>query len=399
MRKIILVAYDLNPNLGSECSTAYQILTILSKHYSVKVYTNEKHKHDIIKKDYSNTNFVFINCNDSLSRFFLKTALFNYANYIFVRKIKPLIKESIKNDNYDLIHCITPQGVHSYNDLYKIGIPVIVGPVGGGLKIPKGFKKAFRHNTMEYMIRNIFYSYLQFNSNWKKYFMKAKKILISTNYLKELLPRECHKNTIEFFDVIVDPDKIEAKRRKHSQKTIITYVGRMVSQKGPEILIDSIIPILKKYKNVYFNMIGDGFLLPRLKTKAGEHQQINFFGKISREHTIKILQVSDIFCLPTLREPGGVAILEAMAASLPIITTDYGGPANSVTEECGIKIKPKNYDDYVKKLTKALDVLINEREKRIQMGKNGRMRIINEFSPKAVEKKICKIYNEVIRNK
>jgi uncharacterized protein len=72
----------------------------------------------------------------------------------------------------------------------------------------------------------------------------------------------------------------------------------------------------------------------------------------------------------------------------------YGGSKN-----CGIKIEPTNYNDYIINLEKALVSLIKNKKERIRMGKNGRKRIIAEFSLTAVEKKIINVYNEVLAKK
>ena len=107
------------------------------------------------------------------------------------------------------------------------------------------------------------------------------------------------------------------------------------------------------------------------------------------------MQSSDIFCLPTLREPGGGAILEAMACGLPIITTNYGGPKYSVNESCGIKIETINQIQFLKDLESALLKLIKDRELRKTMGQESRKRAVNNFSKKALSSKILQLYSEL----
>jgi glycosyltransferase involved in cell wall biosynthesis len=55
---------------------------------------------------------------------------------------------------------------------------------------------------------------------------------------------------------------------------------------------------------------------------------------------MQILRDSDVFVMPSLRECGGTAILEAMALGKPVVTTDWGGPADYVTPECGLLVSP-----------------------------------------------------------
>jgi glycosyltransferase involved in cell wall biosynthesis len=404
MKKIILVAYDLNPCLGSEAGKANLWLQVISKHYFVEVFTNEKHKQDILKEKYQNVNFNFVRLGSLAYRFLENVKLYNLMNLMFIKKIKPKIKSMISNASngkYELIHCITPAGIHAYNDLYKLGMPIIAGPIGGGLKTPANFEQIFRKQKLLNFARDEYYNLLIKNKRWREYFCNAKKIIIGTAYLKELLPEECHKNTVIIFDTLVDPLKFKVINVKRGRNISICFSGRMEPQKGCELLLKSFIGIAKKYDNVNLDFVGDGSSLSGLKKivrNLNLNKRVRFLGQIPRDKILEVLNQSDIFCLPTLREPGGVAIIEAMACELPVVTTNYGGPAYSVTHDCGIKIEPTNYDDYVKNLEKALAYLIEHKKERIRMGKNGRKRTIAEFSPKIIEKKIVALYREIMSN-
>jgi glycosyltransferase involved in cell wall biosynthesis len=114
---------------------------------------------------------------------------------------------------------------------------------------------------------------------------------------------------------------------------------------------------------------------------------------------LKLYQNSDIFCLPTLREPGGTAILEAMACALPIITSNYGGPKYSVTEDCGTKIEVKDCEQYIRDLADALIKLINDSSLRLKMGLCARQRVEQEFSLIALEKKLIDLYKDFLEER
>jgi len=398
--KIIIIAYDLNPKLGSEAGCADLWVKIISKHYFVEVFTDEVHMTDILEENYENVHFHFIKMSDFMSRVSKKLKILNMEFRIFFNKVKPQIKKRIGEESFHLIHCLTPFGIYSYNDYYKFKLPVIVGPLGGGLRFPPGFRKIFKKNIVRNTARNLYYDFITRRKRWKQYFYGARKIIIGTPYLKVLLPKKCHSKTHIVYDVIVDPYKFNLVKKEDRNEIVITYVGRMITSKGSEILLESFRLICDKYKNLKLFFVGDGPLLPVLKKKAKTwhlDDKVIFFGKIPIEKVYEKLSQSDIFCLPTLREPGGGSILEAMACELPIITTNYGGPAYSVTDKCGIKISPVNYEDYVDKLAQALSHLIDNKEGRVRMGINGRQRIIEEFSPQAAEKKILEIYRDAAR--
>ena len=89
-------------------------------------------------------------------------------------------------------------------------------------------------------------------------------------------------------------------------------------------------------------------------------------------------------------------MLEAMSCELPVITSDYGGPAYIVSEDCGIKINLKNYQNYIENLSDALIYLIRNDDIRLKMGSNARKRVESEFSVRALESKVFSIYQEII---
>jgi glycosyltransferase involved in cell wall biosynthesis len=66
-----------------------------------------------------------------------------------------------------------------------------------------------------------------------------------------------------------------------------------------------------------------------------------------------------------------------------------------VNETCGIKIEPINLEYYISELKKALLSLLTDEKRRQELGKNGRKRVIEEFSPQALEKKIGSLYDSI----
>lgn len=401
MEKLILIAFDLNPILGSECGTAHIWLEQISKHFAVEVFVDSRHKNDIERYNYgSNVNFIYIeNGGIFINLFIKKMKLYNIEYAFFIKKLKPVLQGKILNSTYKLIHCITPAGIHSYNNLFNFKIPVIIGPIGGGLPIAKNFERLFTGSEkIKNFLRNAYYKSLTYNNAWSKYFTRAITIIVGTEYVREIIPKECRSKSIVVFDTAIDISKFSPDLiKQHRNETVVSFIGRLEPVKGADLLIEAL-SLINKNLNFTVNVVGDGTQKNKLIRKTellGLDSIVHFWGKINREEVINVLKKSDIFCLPTLREPGGVSIIEAMACQLPIVTTDYGGPAYSVDSSCGIKIKPNNPDQYVKELALALEYLIINSEVREKMGQRGRLKVIEEFSAEAIEKKIVSIYQAV----
>lgn len=397
MKKIAVVALGVNPSRGSEAGRASMWINILSKYYAMDVYVDEMHKKDIVSKSYENIDFHFIPGLRNWRRFSgkTKTGIIMPAS-IFFRKVKKLLNK--RRDRYSLIHCLTPAGVYAFNTLWKLEIPILVGPLGGGLPTPRGFRHYFGWRNIA---RDVFYKSIPVLPLWKKYFLNADRIIIGTELLLEILPAQVQEKSDIIPDAVVDAEYFKPLKKKQStdQKRIL-FAGGLVPKKGPGLLIEAARRCVQVgVNNFLIEMAGEGQLKPQLNELVKAYAlegQIRILGRLKKKELLERYQNSDIFCLPTLREPGGNVILEAMSCGLPIISSNYGGPAYSVTKDCGILIEVGNYEQYVSDLAEAITYLIKNDDIRKQMGENARRRAVTEFSVDALEKKILKVYGEIL---
>lgn len=395
MKKVVLVAYNLNPNWGSEGGRANKWLESISKYYMVDVYTDVIHRQDILNKNYHNCTFRYIEGISPWRRWSHIIGL-PIGSFVFFKKVQNELKR------YDLrevsiIHCLTPAGVYSYNSIFKIGRPVVIGPLGGGLPTPSGFGPAFRSEKIRTYLREGFYTIIKHIKGWKEYMSNAQIIILGVGMRKEWLPTEVQEKCVNIPDAVVDTEFfVPLVRTNTSEITRILFVGRLISNKGPLLLLEAVKRCMDwGTRNFVVEIAGSGALETEVKRIISEYQvvdNVNLLGKLPRKKLLEKYQGSDIFCLPTLREPGGNAILEAMSCGLPVITTDYGGPAVFINEECGIKISLKNYDTYVHDLAVAMRLLIDNPMLRKQMGNNARYRVKKEFSLAEMEKQAVELY-------
>lgn len=404
MRKIIFVAYSLHPEWGSEAGYANTWLRLISNSYEIEVFTDEINKSAFESLNYTNTRFNYVEGIMPWRTFGKKTGLINIARKIFFRKVKEKIK-NLDLSQYELIHCITPAGIYSHNKLHDLGLPLIAGPLGGGLPTPSGFANAFRGQLIKTFFRDFYYWWmLNISSGLRDYLINARHVLVGMSLPVDRLPNQIKGKCISIPDALVNSSYFLPPLSKQYNETVrILFAGRFVSNKGPLLLLDAVKQCLDRgVKDFVVEFAGFGLLQAHMKSEIDKfnlRQHVKLIGDLSKEELLNKYQTSDIFCLPTLREPGGIAILEAMSCGLPIVTTNYGGPSISVTDECGIKINLDNYQDYVNKLADSLSYLILNPDIREAMGKAGRQRILSEFCLDALNNKIIELYEGVIGEK
>jgi glycogen(starch) synthase len=138
------------------------------------------------------------------------------------------------------------------------------------------------------------------------------------------------------------------RRYARNGEKIVTFVGRLVHEKGVHVLIGAMPKVLEAMPNVNFVIVGEGGMKDYLTKEAwdfGVADHVFFTGFVDEKTLISIYQASDAAVFPSLYEPFGITALEAMAAKTPIVVSDTGGLAEIVeNEKTGIKVYVDNSD-------------------------------------------------------
>lgn len=123
-------------------------------------------------------------------------------------------------------------------------------------------------------------------------------------------------------------DKEEVKAEKIVKEKVITFLGRITFQKGPEYFIEAAHKVLKAYPNVRFVMAGSGDMMNKMvkrvaKLKMGS--KFTFTGFLTGDDVTKMYAQSDVYVMPSVSEPFGISPLEAMRMGVPVIISKQSG--------------------------------------------------------------------------
>ncbi|MGI8586429.1 MAG: glycosyltransferase family 4 protein [Chloroflexia bacterium] len=142
-----------------------------------------------------------------------------------------------------------------------------------------------------------------------------------------------------------DLSAFRASLARPNQK-IVFYVGRLVWEKGLQVLVDAAPQIVAAYPNVRFIIAGGGdfrFELAERARQRGVGDWFFFPGRISDDDRDRLYKVADCAVFPSLYEPFGIVALEAMAAGCPVVAGDTGGLSEVINlHENGIKVNPND---------------------------------------------------------
>jgi len=130
------------------------------------------------------------------------------------------------------------------------------------------------------------------------------------------------------------------------EEKIVLYVGRVVAEKGVEVLVRAVPAVLAQVPRARFVIAGTGPELERLRQlvrRMGIVNKVLLLGFISNEERNRLYKVADCAVFPSLYEPFGIVALEAMAARTPVVVSEVGGLREVVRQaETGITILPNS---------------------------------------------------------
>lgn len=131
---------------------------------------------------------------------------------------------------------------------------------------------------------------------------------------------------------LTDINKLALK--KGINEKIVTFLGRITMQKGPEYFIEAAYQVLKRDKNVRFVMAGSGDMMNAMVRRAaqlGITNHFHFTGFLKGDEVFQMFKMSDVYVMPSISEPFGISPLEAMQSDVPVIISKQSGVSEILT--------------------------------------------------------------------
>ena len=166
----------------------------------------------------------------------------------------------------------------------------------------------------------------------------ASKIITVSNLTRDIVINKYHidpakvetvYNAVEPVNISDDIQVIKAFNEK-----VVTFLGRITLQKGPEYFIEAAYKVLQVMKNVRFVMAGSGDMMERMIRRAALLRitdRFHFTGFLKGSDVFTMLSMSDVYIMPSVSEPFGISPLEAMQSNVPVIISKQSGVAEILT--------------------------------------------------------------------
>ena len=317
-------------------------------------------------------------------------------------RIRNIALQKIQEDSsIDLIFepvPITPKGL---SFMYDMGVPVVIGPLSGGLSFPPAFE------FMDSVVDRLGIKFGRLISDTANKIVPGKinadALIVANEKTVTALPTGYTGKVFQVFESGVDlkvwkPKLKETDTSDGDKPVRFIFSGRFVDWKGGEYLLRAFARVAKETNSI-LDMAGDGELSQSwqaLAKELGIEKQVIFHGWMIREQCAELLKSADVFVMPSLREAGGNSILEAMAIGLPIVATNWCGPTYIVDDNCGFLVDPTSTEGFIEGLATAMIQLAQSPELRASMSQASKEKVkTNNFDWDSKIDRILDIFSEI----
>ncbi len=200
------------------------------------------------------------------------------------------------------------------------------------------------------------------------------------------------------FDSLEQQDLTEFRSRwARKDQRIIFSVGRLVQEKGAQLIVEAAPRVLAELPNCKIIIAGTGWLSDQLQRRVwelGVSDRVDIAGFVSDDDRNRLLKVADVAVFPSLYEPFGIVALEAMAARCPVVVSSVGGLAEVVRHnETGVTVYPDNVESLAWGILYTL-----KRPELAQIRTERAYRVVKtEYSWDRIAARTMQVYDRVIR--
>lgn len=406
--KILLSAYACSPAGGSELGVGWDCACALAERHEVIVITRTVFRFEIeaeLKRTpRRNLSFVYFDLPAFVRQFGFGDPNRPTEVYyvLWQRAIRGVACGVLAKNDIAIVHHVTFVKYWAPSFISSLPVPFVWGPVGGGECAPLAFWKGFSLRGKIYeALRDAARRVQEYNPSVRRTARNAAIALATSPQTAERVNRIGGRNVAIYAAIGMPENEVALLERiKAPDPSTVRFVsiGRLLHWKGFHLGIAAFAKA--SIPNAEYWIIGDGPERKRLRAQAerlGVGGKIKFWGRLSRNETLRRLAQSNILVHPSLHESGGGVCLEAMAAKCPVICLDLGGPAVLVKEGAGILVEAVDPAETERKLAEAMASLGQDPERCSRMGEAGHRHVIECYLWRSKAEYYSRLYERLLR--
>jgi len=345
--KLLISTYACAPHLGSEHAVGWNWTTEAYKlGHTVWALVAPNHQASISRAcaenpEFSNINWVFPKVPGWSLTQGIEPKWERTYNLLWQLIALDVARKLHAKIGFDLVHHLTWGGVRAPTFLGSLGVPLIVGPIGGGETSPRLLRDGMHFKArLAERLRDLSNATISFNPLLRRGLLDASAIFVRTPETKRLLSRAMQRKSIEFTELGLQAPW-PAKPDRPAGPPRLLYAGRLLYWKGVHIAILALANLVRRVPDAQLTIVGSGKERDRLRAVTAQYgldKNVHFIPRLPQQELFALYQNHDLFVFPSFHDSGGTVVLEALSFGLPVVCLDLGGPKQIVTPESGVVV-------------------------------------------------------------
>lgn len=406
---ILITAYAVNPNKGSEDGTGWNIIRTLSQEQKIIAITRRNNREAIERYRAENPgaapetqlDFAYYDLPQWLC--WWKKGSRGALLYHYLWHLGVVLFIMRKGFQFTIAHHLNFHCSWSPTFLWLLGKPVVWGPVGHHPKIPKGYLKHYSRKekikeALKWLAKKLAWKFDPF-LNLAKH--RVKVILGVNSSIAHVMGNAGHK--VNIIPAIATEVPTTIAPLQQDQFNVLS-IGRFIPLKGFDMLVEAFahfyhqLPV-EQQKKTKLTIIGKGpdekLLHELIQSRQLPETVVQIIQWIPKDQLPRYFQAANVFFFPS-HEGAGMVVPEAMSYGLPVLTYDNYGPGESIGNEAGIIIPYTDYDSSTTHFAGQLEQLFHSPQLQQSLGASARQRFLQQYTWEGKVEKIQLIYQQIL---
>lgn len=317
--------------------------------------------------------------------------------------MRPVARRLVRDLSIDVVHQPLSLSPVIPSPLTRLGVPVVMGPLLGGMQPPPAFRD--RDSPLAALIKKSRPAVALAMNLIIRGRVQADALLVTNECARNLLPRQARRGSVTAACIGIElgtwqaPDASQqpAGNQGPGRPARFLFVGRLVPAKGVDLLLESFARAAAQVP-ARLDIAGDGPERARLAAQArrlGCADLVTFHGWLKPAECARQMRACDVFVSASLEESGGIAVLEAMASGRPVIATAWGGHLDTVDHTAGVLVDVSSQAALVEGLASAMVRLAADPALRARLGAGGRRLAEEHYDWDKITEQRLRLYHQV----
>jgi len=414
---VVVCAYACNPWRGSEEGVGWGWVNMLAKRHDLHVITAAYHRDDIeqalreqpwparqarfhyVKErpwHYRPTRAWRLVAGSCLK------PVMNLAYQRWLGDAYALAEELHARERFDLVHLVTYVGFRFPGRFWRMDIPFVWGPIGGLENTPWRLLPALGWYGAAYFAgRNVVNSLQKrFLPGPKRAFRKARGgIIAATEEIRREIAHWYGQTSEVICEVGLPPGRADKPpAREPGQPLRLAWSGLHDPAKALPLLLRAAAELPSEIA-WELDVLGTGSCTEkwrRLAGRLGIDGRCRWHGWVAREEALRVMQLAHLFVITSLKDLTSTVVVEALAQGLPVVGPDHCGFADTVTDDCGMRLRMDSPGLFQAELARAIVRLEADEPLRRRLAA-GALRRSADFAWEKKAKAVDRIYRKVVR--